>query len=154
MSLLLRPQAVAWQTTFISLMALILIIFAPYVTPQNVTLTSFTATSLLGQPEIYVEWKTAAEFDTVGFFVARSDFAQGPYVRVSAFIPHEGNTITGAQYDWIDEVTELGHTYYYRLEEITADQISIFYGPIVATAGSPTPLLPFRMHLPLVARAT
>ena len=67
MSLLLRPQAVAWQTTFISLIALILIIFAPYATPQNVTLTSFTATSLLGQPEIYVEWKTAAEFDTVVF---------------------------------------------------------------------------------------
>lgn len=67
MSLLLRPQAVAWQTTFISLMALILIIFAPYATPQNVTLTSFTVTSLLGQPEIYVEWKTAAEFDTVVF---------------------------------------------------------------------------------------
>ena len=153
MSFQLRAQAIIRQAALISLISLTLTASTARAVPQDATLVSFTAASLLGQPEIYVEWETAAEFDTVGFFVVRSDLAQGSYVRVSDFIPHEGDIIIGAQYDWIDEVTELGHTYFYRLEEITTDQISIFYGPIVATAGSPTPLLPFRMHLPLVARA-
>jgi hypothetical protein len=137
----------------LGLIFLTLTIFAARAVSQNVTLISFTATSLPGQPEIYVEWETATQFGTLGFFVVRSNFAQGTYARVSDFIPREGDDLTGAQYDWIDETTVLSQTYFYRLEEINTDQISVFYGPIVATAGSPTPLLPFRVNLPLVARS-
>ena len=153
MSFQLRAQAIMRQAALICLISLTLAVFAARAVSQNVTLISFTAASLPGLPEIYVEWETATELDTVGFFVVRSDSAQGLYARVSDFIPHEGDILTGAQYDWVDETTELGHTYFYRLEELTVDQTSMFYGPIVATAGSPTPLLPFSMHLPLVARA-
>ena len=153
MSFQRRAQAIVRPPTLISLISLALIVFAASAVPQNVTLISFTAASLPGQPEIYLEWETATEFNTLGFFVARSDSAQGSYIRVSDFIPHEGDTVVGAQYDWIDETTELGHTYFYRLEEITANQTSVFYGPIVATAGSPTPQLPFRVNLPLVVRS-
>ena len=42
---------------------------APAIT---VTLVSFTATTITGQPEVYIQWETAAEFDVAGFYVARS----------------------------------------------------------------------------------
>ena len=150
MSFQRRIHAIVRQATLISLISLCLAIFATHAAPQNVTLISFSATSLPGQPEIYVEWETATEINAVGFFVERSDLVQGPYTRVSTFIPHEGDSVTGARYDWIDETTILSHTYFYRLEEITSNQTSLFYGPIVATAGSPVPLLPIRAYLPLI----
>ncbi len=108
----------------------------------NVTLVSFTAASLPGQPEIFIKWETATEFDTVGFFIARSDSATGTFTRVSDFIPHEGDTVVGAQYDFIDETTVLNQTYYYRLEVLNTNQTVDTHGPIAAVAGvvpSPTP---------------
>jgi len=153
MSSQLRTHAIIRLATSLSLILLTLTVFAAPAVPQNVTLIRFTATSLPGQPEIYVEWETATEFNTAGFFVARSNFAQGPYACVSDFIPHEGETVVGAQYAWLDETTVLSQTYFYRLEAINTDQTLVFYGPIAATAGSPTPLFPFRVHLPLVTRA-
>ena len=153
MSFQRRIQAIVSQATLISLISLNLAIFATHAAPLDVTLIRFSATSLPGQPEIYVEWETATEFDTLGFFVMRGNLAQGPYTRISDFIPHEGNTLTGAQYGWIDRTATLGHTYYYRLEEITVNQTSIFYEAVPATSGSPVPLLPIRAYLPLLVRS-
>lgn len=121
-------------------MSAALALWPAYSTPRayaNVTLVSFTATSLTGQPEIYLEWETATEFDTVGFFIVRSDSATGTFTRISDFIPHEGDTIVGAQYDHIDENAVLGNTYWYKLEELTTNQESQFYGPISAMSGVP-----------------
>ena len=110
----------------------------------NVTLVSFTATSQSGQPEIFIEWETATEFDTVGFFIGRSDSSTGTFTRVSDFIPHEGDTVVGAQYVFVDENTALNQTYFYRLEVINTDQSVDYHGPIAAVAGveatdTPTP---------------
>jgi hypothetical protein len=101
----------------------------------NVTLVSFTVITLPEQPEIYVEWETATELDTVGFFVARSDSFNGPFTRVSEFIPHEGDEVAGAQYFYLDEDTVLNQTYYYRLEVVNTDQTIDYHGPISAVAG-------------------
>ena len=116
----------------------------------NVTLVRFTARSpLVGQPEIYVEWETATQVGTVGFFVTRSDSATGTFTRVSEFIPREGDDLTGWVYDpWIDEDTILGNTYWYKLEEITNSQDSEFYGPIAAVAGVPATVTPTATHTP------
>jgi hypothetical protein len=104
----------------------------------NVTLVSFTATSLPGQPEIYVEWETATEFDTIGFFIARSDaYTSTQWSRISGFIQHQGDTVVGAQYYFIDDNTVLNQTYFYRLEVINTDQTIDYHGPIWATAGVP-----------------
>jgi hypothetical protein len=102
----------------------------------NVTLLSFTAITLPEQPEIYVEWETATELDTIGFFIARSDSFDGPFTRLGDFIPHEDDTgLVGAQYFYLDEDTVLNRTYYYRLEVVNTDQSVDYYGPISATAG-------------------
>jgi hypothetical protein len=103
----------------------------------NVTLVSFTAMSVPPAPEIYVQWETATQLDTVGFFVTRSDSKTGEYTRVSDYIEREGDDLTGWKYDpWIDEDVVLGRTYWYKLEELTTNQSSLFYGPISAVAGA------------------
>jgi len=102
-----------------------------------VILASFTATTLPGQPEVYVEWETATELDTAGFYVARSSSATGSWTRVSNFMPAEGDAVAGALYDWIDETAILNHRYYYRLEVISTDASAPvdYYGPISVTTG-------------------
>jgi hypothetical protein len=99
----------------------------------NVTLVSFTASPVPGKPDIDVEWETATEFYTVGFFVTRSASADGTYARVSGFIPHTGDTVVGAPYGWTDRNLVSNRSYWYELEEITQGQGSNFYGPISVT---------------------
>ncbi len=98
----------------------------------NVTLISFTASPVPETSEIQVEWKTATEFGTYGFFVTRSDRAAGPYARASYFFTPTGDTIVGGSYVFTDLITLTNHTYWYLLEEITGEG-SNFYGPISAT---------------------
>jgi hypothetical protein len=107
-------------------------------TYANVTLIRFTARSLTGLPEVYVEWETATEIDTAGFYVQRSLTNQADsYTRVSPFVPAEGDSVTGALYDWNDITTTLNTTYYYRLEEVPTDAAEppILYDPVSVVAG-------------------
>jgi hypothetical protein len=152
MSLQPRTRAIFLRATLVSLIWLALVAFTIRAEPQNVTLVSFTAITLPGLPEIYIEWETATELDTVGFFIARSDSVIDPFTRVSHFIPSEGDPIVGAQYYFLDKTTALNQTYYYRLEAINTDQTIDYYGPISATAGVPAVSLIPRMYLPLIAR--
>ncbi len=108
----------------------------------NVSLISFTANSVPGLPEIYLEWVTGTEIDTAGFYIQRGDSAAGPFTRVSDFIPSEGDSVTGAQYSEVDADTELNAIYYYRLEVVNTNQTSDYYGPIRAVAGTPATEVP------------
>ena len=96
----------------------------------NVTLINFTAYSTNGQPTVFVEWETGTELNTLGFYIQRATSSDGPWnetARVSDFVPGEGDSVTGAQYDWTDHTTVMNTWYYYRLEEITANQSSLMY---------------------------
>ncbi|HTP10901.1 MAG TPA: lamin tail domain-containing protein, partial [Anaerolineae bacterium] len=104
--------------------------------PPLVVLASFTAGTISGFPEVYVQWETASEIDTSGFFVARSSSANGPWTRVSDFIPAQGDPLVGAAYNWIDTTTVLNQRYYYRLEVIDSNQEVTYYGPLSVVAGS------------------
>jgi hypothetical protein len=116
----------------------------------NVVLVSFTASSVLGEPEIYLEWETATEFDTVGFFIARSSSATGEFTIISEFMQHEGDTVVGAQYFYIDEDTVLNQTYYYRLDVLNTDQSTDYHGPIAAVAGVPPTITPTPSRTPTI----
>jgi hypothetical protein len=128
----------------------------------NVTLISFTAASLNGQPGVYVSWETATEIDVAGFYVQRSLTNQADsYTNVSSFYPAAGDNVTGAGYDWVDETTTLNTGYYYRLLEIPADAagVQIQYSPVWVMAGvavtpiPPTPTsTPRLIYAPLIAR--
>ena len=109
----------------------------------NVTLISFTATPVSGQPKIDVAWATATQYDTVGFFIVRSDTADGDYTRVSDWIERMGDDLTGWEYGpWTDTDVVLGRTYWYKLEELTTRQESLFYGPVTATIGAAPTIIP------------
>jgi hypothetical protein len=102
----------------------------------NITLIDFNAYSASGQPLVFVSWETGTELNTLGFYVLRASSSSGPWdntARVSDFIPGEGDTVTGAAYDWTDSGVVVNTWYYYRLEEITASQSSITY-PATAIA--------------------
>ena len=104
----------------------------------SVTLVSFTATSVPGQREIGIDWETATEVDTSGFFVASSASSAGPFRRVSDFIVAAGSTVVGAQYHFTDTTTVWNRIYYYRLEVINSNQTIDYHGPISAIAGPAT----------------
>jgi len=122
----------------------------------NVTLISFTASSLNGQPDIFVKWETATEFGTAGFYVQRSlTNTTSSFTNVSPFMPHEGDSITGAVYSWLDDTTTLNTAYYYHLEEVYTDASNPpqTYDPVWVMAGvaaTPTPTPPAPIYLPLV----
>lgn len=94
------------------------------------------------QPEsdqVLVTWETATELDTSGYFIWRSDTENGTYEAKSPFIQAEGGVIP-TTYEWLDSDAEIGNVYYYKLEEINTDNVSVyFYGPVRFDFYSPTP---------------
>jgi len=105
-----------------------------------VTLVSFTASP--GDGQVLLEWETASEIDNVGFYLYRSTSESGEYVRISEFIPSEGDAVLGAKYSYLDQDVQNGVTYYYKLESVATDGSSEFYGPISAVPQSQATMTP------------
>ena len=102
--------------------------------PLAITLASFTATAEDGCVDI--QWETATEIDTVGFYLWRSDRRLGDYTRIERFIASNAKVDTqGAVYAYRDcdvDIADSANTYYYMLQEITVDstQEDNMHGPI------------------------
>ena len=123
-----------------AILGIILTIILTQIMPEQakaaITLANFTATYSPGQ--ILVEWETATEIDTVGFYLQRSIQATSGFQRISEFIPAEGESVFGWFYNFVDTNITQGTTYYYVLEVINADNTSENYGPISVYAGPET----------------
>lgn len=105
--------------------------------PTAVTLSSFDAREAAsGAPgHISVAWATGSEINTAGFNLYRSDSAQGPYVRInSELIPASNDALAGANYQYLDENTVAGHTYYYQLEDVELNGASVRHPAVEVTA--------------------
>jgi hypothetical protein len=108
-----------------------------------VTLVYFRATPQEGR--VLLEWETATQIDTVGFYVNRSLNQSFGYARVGNFIAAQGDPLTGATYSIIDEGLSNGTTYWYKLESIDTSQGSTTYDPPVSAipgatkTSTPTP---------------
>jgi hypothetical protein len=73
-------------------------------------------------PKIVIEWETESEFETAGYNLYRSPAVDGTFAKLNErLIPSKGDTVTGAEYAYIDEDVERGNTYYYRLEDVGLD---------------------------------
>jgi hypothetical protein len=71
---------------------------------------------------VQVDWDTATELDTAGFYLYRSLTADGDFVQVNRdLIESRGSAISGATYSYTDRDVEPGTTYYYLLEEVQND---------------------------------
>lgn len=99
-----------------------------------VRLTYFTPTP--GDRRIDLQWETASEIGSAGFYVQRSQQSDSGYVEISDFIPVTGEGLTGSVYNFSDTGLTNGTTYYYKLKAINSDQSSELHGPVSATAGT------------------
>jgi hypothetical protein len=152
-----RRNIVVWRTSMIIGVTLILLLLLTQrlsARPNDIDLIHLSVASIVELPEVYIEWETGREVNVAGFYVGRALSATLPYTRVSAFIPAEGSPAAGALYDIVDETSELGKVYYYRLEVVNSDQGLTMVGPISITAGvdSISRLIIPRVYLPLVSR--
>lgn len=100
--------------------------------PTWVAISCFEANMASGQP--MVEWHTAAENGTVGFYLWRKDSESADYQLVNPnFLPALANALTGGVYRLVDPNAQYGETVVYRLEEVKAQGDSLNYGPFTVT---------------------
>jgi hypothetical protein len=82
-----------------------------------VTLMSFTAAP--GDGQVTLQWTTAAELDTAGFYLLRRDLHAGTTIRLDqALIPAEGDVFLGVDYSYTDETALNGVEYAYTLVDV------------------------------------
>jgi hypothetical protein len=122
--------------------------------PLAITLASFTA-SVTGSGCVDIEWETATEIDTIGFYLWRSTKPDGNYEMIPTSYTRSKAVMEtmGANYAFTDCGVDFASRgrYYYKLEEIEigSKEARHFHGPIgpvmhpaaaakvdVATAGS------------------
>jgi hypothetical protein len=93
---------------------------------------------------ILVEWETAIEMDTIGFYLWRARKDQyGGYTEITLvtpqYIPTKGKYGLGAGYSYIDPNVEAGKVYYYAVQDIDNNGKMTFQldkiGSAQATAG-------------------
>ncbi|MEW6503502.1 MAG: hypothetical protein AB1457_06025 [Chloroflexota bacterium] len=116
--------------------------FTPFVVgllslPSSVIFSQFTA--IAGDTQAAIQWTTASEVNTSGFYLLRSQSESGGFSRVSPFIARRGSGIGGAFYEVVDSGLTNGTTYYYRLEIISNTQESSFSGVISVIPQQVTP---------------
>jgi uncharacterized repeat protein (TIGR01451 family) len=118
-------------------------------TPTAVKLLRFDAsTSAAG---ININWVTAAEQNSYGFLIYRSENGQrADAVQVSpSMIASQGSSSSGASYTWTDTTAQAGKSYSYWLVELELNQNSNWHGPIKAQAQSSAS---FTVYLPVVTK--
>jgi len=98
--------------------------------PISVKLASFDA-KMTEKGSVLVQWQTASEMNTAGFYVQKSSWEGGDFQRInSGMISSKGTPSTGAAYSFEDaDVSGFGQ-FYYRLEEITLDGESDVMPPV------------------------
>jgi hypothetical protein len=83
-----------------------------------------------GSRNASVQWDTATEVNTAGFYLYRSTSPEGEFIlvnKVGELIPSQGNAFSGATYEFTDENVVPGETYYYVVEEVEYDLTSHRY---------------------------
>lgn len=87
---------------------------------------------------VVLEWETASEVGTLGFYVYRAESPDGPFLQLNEQpVPVQGDDLTGAHYAYRDTTTRWGQVYYYQLESLEQDGYRHRYSDLVtARAGS------------------
>ncbi|MBI5101207.1 MAG: DUF11 domain-containing protein [Nitrospirae bacterium] len=102
--------------------------------PTHVTLSGFRA--FVEGGSVVVEWETAAERNTVGFYVERYHEKTGEYVRVNKkLLPGLITSRAGGTYRLIDEAAPASGRLLYRLLEVESKGNKVTYGPFHVDLG-------------------
>ncbi|MBN2355312.1 T9SS type A sorting domain-containing protein [candidate division KSB1 bacterium] len=85
-----------------------------------VELSSFTARIING--DIVLSWTTQSESDNLGFCIFRSETIDGRFDQISTqIIMGAGTSGSMHSYSFIDNDVVAGHTYYYKLADVSFD---------------------------------
>ena len=85
----------------------------------------------VGKNTIRTSWMLATQGTVTGFYVTRSNAADGVYSRVSPLIPATGDN---TNYSVDDKVSrKLGLSFFYKLESMTGDQVQATSAPASVT---------------------
>jgi alpha-tubulin suppressor-like RCC1 family protein len=102
--------------------------------PTAVILSSFKAYEAGGQ--VVVEWETASETGTVGFYLLRLDEEREKYLKVNnKLLPGLLHSPQGGIYRYVDEGAQPEGTYTYQLVEVEVKGKKRTYGPFTITVG-------------------
>jgi hypothetical protein len=104
----------------------------PSTTTTTAPPTNIKLSVLYAKPsnnKVILKWKTESETGNAGFNVWR---AEGLQKMNESFIPALGSTVSGSEYDFVDQWVLNGKRYFYLLEDIDIDGISTFHGPVKA----------------------
>lgn len=87
---------------------------------------------------VILEWETASEVGSLGFYVYRAESPEGPFIQLNEQpVPVQGDDLTGARYTYRDTTARWGRVYYYQLESLEQDGYRQRYPDLVtARAGS------------------
>ena len=103
--------------------------------PLVVNLISFTATGF--NDHVALNWETASEIDTAGFYLLRREGSSGDYKRITqSLIPAEGSATSGATYTYTDRDVTGPNIYYYKLEDVSTSGGRSEHGPVSAAVGN------------------
>ncbi len=98
--------------------------------------TSFTARQVDGS--VALQWSTASEVGTVGFYLRRWDPSTDTFVAVNQnILPALMNSPQGGNYRYIDEDASLGISYRYELIEIATRGDKKAFGPFAVNSDQP-----------------
>lgn len=86
-----------------------------------VELSFFTA--LADDTKVILRWETGSEVGNIGFYVYRSETADGQFEKISKLIDGAGNSPIGSTYEYLDKNIEPNKTYFYYLEDIDVQGI-------------------------------
>ncbi len=115
----------------------------PFPARASITLVGVTVTEkqVNGNTVMLIEWETATEIDTAGFYIQRRNGAGDAFERISgSLIPSQGDGAIGAVYSFED--TSPGSNPEYILEDVSNANISTNHGPYKPasdTTASPQP---------------
>jgi len=102
-----------------------------------ITLDQFTLVPKKNR--IIITWTTLSEIDNAGFNLWRSESKNGKFSKInSRIIKAKGGAILSAKYSYTDRTSKPG-TYYYKLEDIDNNGVSIFHGPVSAEISTRKP---------------
>lgn len=100
--------------------------------PTIITLARFEVLS--ADEQSYVEWETAYEHGTVGFYLWRKDDGAPDFIRLNdSLLPGVLVAPQGGIYRYRDATAKPGRIYTYRLDEVEMGGSMISYGPFTVT---------------------
>jgi len=99
-----------------------------------VCISSFTATSGEGK-SVVLKWITESEVDNAGFILERREKENDIWQTLASYqtsdaMKSKGNTSNRTEYTFTDITVETGHSYYYRISDVSIQGEITTYPPI------------------------